>query len=348
MFRGDKKAFLCAAVFFITLFMIGDAGAVTIIKIAHTDPGQWTASKSQAVGEVFKAMVESGTGGQFKVEVYPASQLGGERAHFEGVKIGTIEMALVTESPISQFFKPIMVLSIPYLFRSETVAWTVLDGPFGKELAEAIRKATGCLHLGYGEVGFRHFSNSKRPLRKLEDYKGLKFRVMESPVYIALVKALGASAVPMAFPEVYTGLQQGVVDGQENPVSTFMMSKLNEVQKYLSLDGHLYSPQNIVINEKIFQGYPKEVRDIITEAAKVCSTVSRGVQVTQSFIGVSEAMQKGTQIYVPTIAEKEALKKASQGPVIEYLKKELGAAGEEWMNKLFKAIRDAEAKLAQK
>lgn len=347
MLRRGKKAFLCAAVFFMTLFIIGDAGAVTTIKIAHTDPGRWTASKSQAAAEVFRAMVESGTGGQVKVEIYPAGQLGGEREHFEGVKIGTIEMTLVTESPVSQFFKPIMVLSIPYLFRSETVAWAVFDGPFGKELGEAIRKATGCKVLGFGEVGFRHFSNSKRPLRKPEDLKGLKIRVMESPIYISMVRALGASAVPIAFPEVYTSLQQGVVDGQENPVSTFVMNKFDEVQKYLSLDGHLYSTQNILINEKIFQGYPKEVRDVITEAAKVCSTVSRGVQVTTSFLGVSEAMQKGVQVYVPTIAEKEAFKNAAQGPVIEYLKKELGAAGEQWMNKLFQAIRDAEAKVGQ-
>ena len=321
------------------------AVAGTTIKITHTDPGRWTVSKSQAASEVFKSMVESGTGGSVKVEIYPAGQLGGEREHFEGVKIGTIEMTLVTESPVSQFFKPIMVLSIPYLFRSESVAWAVFDGPFGRDLAEAILKATGARVLSYGEVGFRHFSNSKRALRKPEDLQGLKIRVMESPIYMSMVKALGGSPIPIAFPELYTSLQQGVVDGQENPVSTFVMNKFNEVQKFLSLDGHLYSTQLILINDRLYQSYPKDVRNLIAESARVCSTVSRGVQVTTSSLGVTEAMERGVQVYVPNTAEKEAFKKAAQGPVIDYLKKELGPAGEQWMTKLFGAIREAEAKL---
>lgn len=328
----------------LTFSLAGVAYAATTIKITHTDPGRWTVSKSQAASEVFKAMVESGTGGKVTVEIYPAGQLGGEREHFEGVKIGTIEMTLVTESPVTQFLKPVMVLSIPYLFRSSSVAWAVFDGPFGKELGEAVRRATGVRVLGYGEVGFRHFSNSKRAIRKPEDVSGLKIRVMESPIYVSMVKALGGNAVPIAFPELYTSLQQGVVDGQENPVSTFVMNKFDEVQKYLTLDGHLYSTQFICINDRFFQGLPKDTQAVIEEAARVISTVSRGVQTTTSYLGVTEAMTRGVQVYVPTSAEKDAFKKAAQGPVIEYLKKELGPSGELWMDKLFGAIRDAEAR----
>jgi TRAP-type transport system periplasmic protein len=135
------------------------------------------------------------------------------------------------------------------------------------------------------------------------------------------------------------------VDGAESPVGTFMMHMLNEVQKYLSLDGHVYSAQLILINDRIYQSYPKDLRDLIAESGRVCSTVSRGVQVITSSLGVTEAAQRGMQVYVPTTAEKEAFKKATQGPAIEYLKKELGPAGEQWMTKLFQAIRQAEAKL---
>ncbi len=328
-------------------FSVSIANAGITIKIGHTDPGRWTVSKSQAAGEVFQSMLESASGGRVKVEVYPASQLGGEREQFEAVKLGTLEMVYCTESPVTQFFKPAMVLSIPYLFKSEPVAWAVFDGPFGKELAENIRKALGIRILAYGEVGFRHFSNSKRPLKTPQDLQGLKIRVMESPVYVSMVKAMGGNPIPIAFPELYTSLQQGVVDGQENPVSTFVVNKFPEVQKYLTLDGHLYSAQFMGINERLFQSYGQPVQQQIMDAARVASTVSRGVQATISYLGVTEAAKQGVNVYVPSNAEKEQFKKVTQAPVIEYLKKELGPAGDVWMNKLFEAIKDAEAKIAK-
>ncbi len=349
MLRKEIKILLVVTIFLIPFIIASNVLAVTTIKIGHVDPGKWTLSKSQASSEVFQALLESGTSGEVKVEIYPASQLGGERELVEGVKIGTIEMCLTTESPVSQFFKEIMVLSTPFLFKSPPVAWAVFDGPFGTELAEAIKKATGCRVLSYGQVGFRHFSNSKRPIRNPDDMKGLKIRVMESPVYISMVRALGASATPIAFPEVYTSLQQGVVDGQENPVSTFVMNKFDEVQKYLTLDGHLYSPQLMLINERIFQNYPQKLKDVITNAAKVCATVSRGVEVTTSYLGVMEAVRRGVQVYVPTFSEQEAFKEKAQKPVIEYLQKEIGTASADlWLNKLFQGIRQAEAEVYQK
>ena len=141
---------------------------------------------------------------------------------------------------IAGYFKPAMVLDIPYLFSSAPVAWKVLDGKFGDELAAALLDKTGMRVLAYGETGFRNFTNSKRPIKSPEDLKGLKIRVMETPLYITLVKALGAAPTPIAWTETYTSLQQGVVDGQENPVSVIIQAKFAEVQKYLTLDGHTY------------------------------------------------------------------------------------------------------------
>ncbi len=316
-----------------------------VIRFAHVDPADLWISKKQAMAVAFKQTVESRSGGRISVEVYPAGQLGGEREAIEAVKLGNLEMTSTADGPISGFAPEVLVLGIPFLFSSSPVAWKVMDGPFGAELGEEIRKKTGIRVLAYGETGFRNFTNSTRAVRNPDDLKGLKIRTMENPAHVAMVKALGANPTPIPWPETYTSLQTKVVDGQENPVATIIQAKLNEVQKYLTLDGHLYSPDFIFINDKFFLSLSPELRNIVKEAAIVGGTAGRAVQQLLSLQGVETLRKAGMEVYAPSKAELQAFQKAAQPPVIKFVEEK---AGKRWVEKLQKSIADAEASLAVK
>ncbi|SHF01828.1 tripartite ATP-independent transporter solute receptor, DctP family [Desulfacinum infernum DSM 9756] len=309
------------------------------IKLGHSDPDDPCVSKKGAAARVFKDMVEAETGGTVEVQVFPANQLGGEREMIESTKLGTIQMCIVSGA-IAGYFRPAMVLDIPYLFNSPAVAWKVLDGPFGKELSEALLKETGLRNLAYAETGFRHFTNSKRPVRTPADLKGLKIRVMETPLYITMVKALGAAPTPIAWPEVYSALQQKVVDGQENPVGTILNAKFAEVQKYLTLDGHSYGTDFILINDQFYsQKLTDEQRRVIRQAAIVAGNVGRSIQQLNSAMGLSKLKEQGMEIYSPTAEERAQFKAACQGAVIEWLKTEIDPS---WIEKALVAVAEAE------
>lgn len=315
--------------------------APTVIKFAHVDPADVFHSKKGAAAQAFKDIVEAETAGAITVNLFPAGQLGGEREIIESTKLGTIQMCMVSGAIAGQF-KPAMVLDIPYLFSAPAVAWKVLDGPFGKELSEAILKKTGMRNLAYGETGFRNFTNSKRAIKSPADMAGLKFRVMETPLYITMVKALGASPTPIAWPEVYTSLQQGVVDGQENPVGVILNNKIYEVQKYLILDGHAYGADFMLVNDKFFSKLSADHQHVIKMAAIVAGYCGRSIQQLNSAMGVSELKKLGMDVYSPTAKEKMEFKKSTQGPVIEWMKTQIDPP---WIDKVMKAVKQAEAEL---
>jgi len=342
----EKKKMVLGMVvgLFCLTFITASALASSIeIKLGHVDPADVCISKKGAAGATFKGLVEGGSAGNVTVKVFPASQLGNERELIEGTKIGTIQMSLVSGA-IAGFYKPAQVLDIPYLFASGPVAWKVMDGWFGKEMAADVLKQTGMRVLAYAETGFRNFTNSKLPIKSPADMKGLKIRVMETPVYVNMVKALGAAPTPIAWSEVYTALQQKVVDGQENPVATIMQAKLYEVQKYIILDGHSYGVDFFLVNDKFYQGLPKETQELLKTAAQTSALVGRGVQTLNSATGISELQAKGMQVYSPTAAERAQFKDATQKPVRDYIASQVGT---EWIDKLMRAIREAEAELAK-
>ena len=309
------------------------------IKLGHADPADVYTSRKAASSMVFKQIVESETGGAIAVNVFPAGQVGGERDLAEATKLGTIQMSMLS-GPFSNFCKEVQVLDIPYLFSSYLVAWKVLDGPFGKDLAQECLNKSGIRVLTYGQVGFRNFTNSARPIKTPADVKGMKVRVMESPVYMSLIRSLGGSPTPVPWPETYTALQQKVVDGQENPVSSIKFAKLYEVQKYLTLDGHTYGVSFMLINEKFFQGLPKEYQTILKNAAATANVVENGIDTLDSSLGVQFLKEKGMEVYVPTPKEKAAFRDAAQKPVIEYLEKQIGRP---WIDKVLNAVKSAEA-----
>jgi tripartite ATP-independent transporter DctP family solute receptor len=313
------------------------------IKLAHGDPADLYTSKKAAGSTIFKQMVENETGGAVEVKLFPAGQLGNEREIAEGVKLGTLQMGMLS-GPLANYFKAAQVLDIPYLFSSYPVAWKVMDGWFGKELAAACLKETGMRILAYDQVGFRNFTNSTRPIKSPADIKGMKIRVMESPVYLALIRSLGASPTPIPWTETYTALQQKVADGQENPVTSIKFAKLYEVQKYLTLDGHTYGVSFILINEKFFQSLPKETQTIVKTVAQSAALCSRGIDTIDSTIGTAFLKEKGMEIYVPTAKELAQFRQATQKPVIEYLEKQIGKT---WIDKVMKAVKEAEADVAK-
>jgi TRAP-type transport system periplasmic protein len=341
-----KAVLLTACVIALMLVIQGPAAtwaAGTVeIKFAHVDPADVFSSKKGAAGVTFKNIVEA-EDPSITVQLFPAGQLGGERELIEATKLGTTQMSMVSAA-IATYFKEAQVLDIPYVFSSGPVAWKVMDGWFGKELADECLKKTGMRVLAYGETGFRNFTSSKAAIKSPEDMKGMKIRVMESPVYVNMIKALGAAPTPIPWPETYTALQQKVVDGEENPVSVIMQAKFFEVQKYLTLDGHSYGADFILVNDQFFQSLPKASQGVIKRAAITAGWAGRSIQQINSAIGISQLKEKGMEIYKPTEQEIAMFRDAAQKPVKEYIETQVG---KEWVDKLMKAVQEAEAELAK-
>jgi tripartite ATP-independent transporter DctP family solute receptor len=318
------------------------AGQVEI-RLAHPDPADIYTSRKAAGSTVFKNIVENETGGAIKVNLFPAGQLGGEREIAEAVKMGSVQIGMLS-GPFSGFCREAQVFDIPYLFPSHLVAYRTLDGPFGKELAEECLKKTGMRILTYAQVGFRNFTNSARVIKTPADLKGLKFRVMENPVYMNLVRSMGAAPTPIPWPETYTALQQKVVDGQENPISSIKFAKLYEVQKYMTMDGHTFGVSFMLVNEKFFQGLTKEQQVILKNAALTSAVSENGIDNLENSLGLQFLKDKGMEVYSPTAAEKKLFQAAAQPPVIEYLEKQIGRP---WIDKVLNAVKQVEASLAQ-
>ena len=168
--------------------------------------------------------------------------------------------------------------------------------------------------LTYAQVGFRNFTNSSRPIKSPADVKGLKIRVMESPVYMTLIRSMGGAPTPVPWPETYTALQQKVVDGQENPISSIKFAKLYEVQKYMTMDGHTFGVSFMLINEKFFQSLPKEYQAIVKNAALTSAVSENGIDNLDSAIGLQFLKDKGMEVYTPTAAEKRPVQGGGTAP----------------------------------
>jgi C4-dicarboxylate-binding protein DctP len=273
----------------------------------------------------FKNHVEYKTEGKLTVTLFPSAQLGAERACAEQVQQGAVEVCLVDTGALAGFYKNIQVLSVPYLFKSSAHAWAVFDSPFFAELAENMRKDTGIRVMSWGENGFRDFTNNVRPIRKPEDLKGLKMRVMESPVFMRFVESFGAAATPMPGSEIIMAAKQGVIDGQENPAQVNYDYNLMDVQKYMSTDEHILGVHAYIINDKFFNDLTDDEKAIVLEAA----TLAARIENTQKLAGAKKYIdlirEKGVEIHMTTMSEKAEFAAVSQEPVLEYLREQVGA-----------------------
>ena len=239
-------------------------GAETVFKFGHSG----STTHAYHIGAVkFAELVGKYSKGDLKVELFPNSQLGGEQRLAESIRLGVVDMgALSADGVLSAWLPEYQVLGMPYLFRDRAHAYKVLDGPIGEDLKKKAA-AKGIEVLSYWEIGFRHMTNNKRPIRTVADMAGLKIRVQPSKVFVTMMESLGAIGTPIAFSELYSALQQGVVDGEENPVATIRSMKYNEVQKYLSLTGHTYSTAAVMISDKLLKKLTPAQLQVVRKAA---------------------------------------------------------------------------------
>lgn len=260
----NKKS-LAVALFalFLAVALCSTASAKTVLKLGtSTQPSHIY----NLAAEKFAEIVADKSGGDIEVQVFPAAQLGSERDMVEGLQIGTLEMTLTSTGPMGNFVPQVKLFNLPFLFKDRESCYKVLDGEIGTQISDLFVKV-GIRSLGWFENGFRNITNSKVPVEKPADMNGLKIRVMEDDVFILTMKALGASPLPMAFGELYTALEQKTVDAQENPLAVIYSSRFFEVQKYLAMTGHFYSPAVLLISEITWQSLSPEQQKIITDAA---------------------------------------------------------------------------------
>ena len=258
----------------LALTIASPAHAKMTLKLAVVTPPH----HAYALGaKEFARLVKDGTGGEVIIKIYAGGQLGkGERELLEGLQLGTIHLAVTATGPVSNFSPSMGVVDLPFLFTSPGHVDKILDGQVGRELLDDLESAR-IKGLSFFENGFRNFTNSRRRLRRPGDFKGLKFRTMENPVHLASVRQLGAQAVPMSWGEVYTSLQTKVIDGQENPIAIIHAYKLSEVQKYLSLTGHFYSPAPLSMSLKSFNQLKPEWQKLFLEAALNAAAFERKI-----------------------------------------------------------------------
>jgi TRAP-type transport system periplasmic protein len=260
-------ALVAAVVSLTALAVVGPAAAQTKLRFAHTISTE--DSMHLAVVE-FAKKVAAKTSNAVQIEVFPAGQLGNDPKILEGVKLGTIDLAMTGNPFFSSFAPEMNVLDLPYLFRDYDHVYKVVDGPIGTQLLGAVER-NGMKGIGTLEIGFRDLTNSKRPVKTPDDVKGLKIRTTPNPAHLQAFRALGANPVPMPFTEVYLALKTGAVDGQENPITLIQAMKFHEVQKYLSLTHHAYTVTNVVMNlgkyQKLTPDQQKALHESLHEAA---------------------------------------------------------------------------------
>lgn len=265
------KKILTAFVFIAIMAGAAFAEAEYTIKVGYI--GSESHPTMQAM-KTFADNVAKDSQGKIKVELYPNAQLGGDRELCEGVQMGTIQMAIPSTSALAGFDKRIQVLDLPYLFTTREAAFEAVDGELGQKLNDLLAKK-GFYVLGYLENGFRHVTNSKHPVTKPEDLSGLKIRTMENPMHLAFFKELGANPTPMSWGELYTALQQGTVDAQENPYAMIDDGKFYEVQKYVSETGHVFSYEILIANKKFMEKLPEDLRKLVVDEAQKAIATQR-------------------------------------------------------------------------
>ena len=235
------------------------------------------------------------TDNRFTVKEFPSSTLGGEREMIEGLQLGSQELAIVSTGAIGNFVPGVAIFDLPFLFRDYTHAHTVLDGAIGAEMLRRF-PARGLTALTWGEGGFRNITNYKRPIVRPEDLRGLKIRTQENAIHIAAFKGLGASPTPINWPETFMALQQHTVDGQDNPISVIEASKLYEVQKYLSLTQHLYSPALFLASPALMGKLSKADQEAFQAAARAGAVAMRQRVAQDERSGVKNLRQHGMEV----------------------------------------------------
>ena len=272
--------------------------------------------------ERFAEVVAARSAGKMKVRSFPGGQLGGDAAVIQSLQGGTIEMTLVATSLLGSQIREYAMLDLPYLFNDFREADAVLDGPVGRKLNDKLPEK-GLVGLGYWDHGFRNMTNSRRPIVRLEDFQGLKIRVLQLPLYVDMFTTLGANAVPLPYPELYSAMETKAVDGQENTFSSIETAKFYEVQKFVSTTRHVYQPLILLFSKKVWDQLSPDERKILVDAAAETQPYNRRLSREADAKSLETLRTKGltvTEFPAPSVAQlRERLK-----PVVEKYSREAG------------------------
>jgi tripartite ATP-independent transporter DctP family solute receptor len=285
-----RRAFLAAALLAVTSF----ASAQPAIKLT-LGHGAAPGNPRHEAAVKFAETIKARTNGRIEIQVAPSAQLGDDAAMVTALRSGTLDMSANSQGAVAAVVPEYAALGMPFLFADVQKAWQLMDGPIGKELADK-NAAKGMVLLGLWDNGIRHMSNSKRPLRVPADLKGLKMRTPPDAVTVDIMQALGADAQQIKFSELYVALQQGVVDGQENPLTNIASAKLYEVQKYISLSGHKYECTPFLMSKRSWDRLSKADQQVFAEAAAEATLLQRRLNKEADDKLVAELTARGVQI----------------------------------------------------
>ena len=287
------KKLMTILVLALALCVAGSAMAETVFQLGTTVNEQ---DSFQVAAEKFAELVAERTNGEYKIEIYPNGTLGGESDMLDSMSMGMLDMGIITSGPFVNFSEMMGVLDMPYLFATNEEAYEVLDGEIGQELLGTLEEA-GLKGLAYAERGFRNVTTSVRPVNSAADLKGLKLRVMENEVYTATFKALDVNAVPMAWAEALTAMQQGTIEGQENPVNVMYSYKLWEYgQKYATFDRHSYATAIITMSLDVFNTLDEETQAIFKQSAQEAAEYERAWVAEQEAGQIQALKDNGMEI----------------------------------------------------
>jgi len=295
--------------------VMGTASAEAAPKIIRAGYGVPEAHYEHKAMVEFKRHVEEKSGGDLKVELYPNAMLGSDMEVLDSIRLGTAQMNIPTPSVLGNFVKEFRLADLPFLYPSEDVANRVADGPWTKKLMKKLQPV-GFVGLGVGNFGFRQISNNIRPINTIKDLQGLKIRVMQSSVILDVFRALGSNPTPMAFGEVFSALQTGTIDGQENPYANTYQPRFHEVQKYISNSSHMYSWGILVIGKKFYDGLTDKERTIVDEGGHVFSIAMRKLSTEDEAAALDKIIKAGN---VYTVIAPDARKQMQEAaaPTIE-------------------------------
>lgn len=249
--------------------------------------------------EMMKEYIEEATNGSVIVELYSGNQIGADQEVFEGLPLGVAQMVPCGSDIIGNYCPEYGLLSLPYLFDDIEHVDEVMSSGFGDALLEKL-DALGYVGLGFGDFGFRHISNNVRPIETVEDVSGLKIRTMTTPLHLEMFEAMGANPTPMDFSELFSALQQGVVDGQENPLSNIYSNKLHEVQKYLTLDGHVFTFVTFVVAKDWFDALDATQQQAIRDGVDIATAHMSASCVSEDEVALEAMIAEGIEVVYPT------------------------------------------------
>ena len=308
----------------VTLFVAGTAVYAQQKVLRHSFNNQL--DHPEGIGaQKFAELVAKKSNGRIVVKPFAAGVLGGDLQSLSGIRAGNLDMTSMNAGNLNGVVKEFIVFDFPFLFPGSKEADAIMDGPVGKKMFDKLPEH-GIIGLAYFDNGFRNLTNSKRPIVKIEDIKGLKIRTMQNPICIDMFNTLGANATPLPMPEVFTALEQKTVDGQENQAHTIEASKIYEVQKYMTLTRHMYNPMALMMSKKTWDKFSPEDQKILREAAQEAAVYQRQASREQNQQATERMQKAGMQVNELSAQEQAALREKVKPVTDKYVKEVVGEA----------------------